>query len=210
MPQFGRNYLEVWMYTETRFPELGIRFIAVNDGVDSDDQMGSDFIPFPNIINKWYAKDTSKKIRAVFRNKGMSMSGQRLSTNAPYSYIRDEDGHLLVDEETAPTVELIFRLCVEGNGSGKIARMLKERGINELDAIIQRLYADRVAGTLSAERFAKLSESYEQEQAELRQSAEELRSVVTAAETQTVNIQEFFESRQEVHRTDGTDPSAPA
>ena len=79
------------------------------------------------MFNEWYAKDTSKKIRAVFRNKGMS--GQRLSTNAPYGYTRAEDGHLLIDEETAPVVELIFQLCVEGNGPGKIARMLKERGI---------------------------------------------------------------------------------
>ena len=128
MSRFGRNYLEVGLYTEIRFPEMGVRFIAVNDGVDSDDQMGNDFTPFRNIINEWYAKDTSKKIRAVFRNKGMS--GQRLSTNAPYGYIRGEDGHLLVDEETAPVVELIFQLCAEGNGPGKIARILKERGIS--------------------------------------------------------------------------------
>ena len=127
MSRFGRNYLEVGLYTEIRFPEMGVRFIAVNDGVDSDDQMGNDFTPFRNIINEWYAKDTSKKIRAVFRNKGMS--GQRLSTNAPYGYIKGENGHLLVDEETAPVVELIFRLCIEGNGPGKIARILKERGI---------------------------------------------------------------------------------
>ena len=127
MSRFGRNYLEVGLYTEIRFPEMGVRFIAVNDGVDSDDQMGNDFTPFRNIINEWYAKDTSKKIRAVFRNKGMS--GQRLSTNAPSGYRRGEDGHLLVDEETAPVVELIFQLCAEGNGPGKIARMLKERGI---------------------------------------------------------------------------------
>lgn len=127
MSRFGRNYLEVGLYTEIRFPEMGVRFIAVNDGVDSDDQMGNDFAPFRNIINEWYAKDTSKKIRAVFRNKGMS--GQRLFTNAPYGYIKGENGHLLVDEETAPVVELIFRLCAEGNGPGKIARMLKERGI---------------------------------------------------------------------------------
>ena len=127
MSRFGRNYLEVGLYTEIRFPEMGVRFIAVNDGVDSDDQMGNDFTPFRNIINEWYAKDTSKKIRAVFRNKGMS--GQRLAVNSPYGYIKGEDGHLLVDEETAPVVELIFQLCVEGNGPGKIARMLKEREI---------------------------------------------------------------------------------
>lgn len=127
MSRFGRNYLEVGLYTEIRFPEMGVRFIAVNDGVDSDNAMDNDFTPFRNIINEWYAKDTSKKIRAVFRNKGMS--GQRLSTQAPYGYIRDEDGNLLIDEETAPVVELIFQLCVEGNGPGKIARMLKEREI---------------------------------------------------------------------------------
>lgn len=127
MSRFGRNYLEVGLYTEIRFPEMGVRFIAVNDGVDSDNFMDNDFTPFRNIINEWMAKDTSKKIRAVFRNKGMS--GLRLSTQAPYGYLRDEDGHLLIDEETAPVVELIFQLCVEGNGPGRIARMLKEREI---------------------------------------------------------------------------------
>lgn len=127
MSRFGRNYLEVGLYTEIRFPELGVRFVAVNDGVDSENQTDNDFTPFRNIINEWYAKDTSKKIRAVLRNKGMS--GQRLSTNAPFGYVRGEGGTLLVDEETAPTVELIFQLCVEGNGPGKIARMLKERNL---------------------------------------------------------------------------------
>lgn len=127
MSRFGRNYLEVGLYTEIRFPEMGVRFVAVNDGVDSDNQMDNDFTPFRNIINEWYAKDTSKKIRAVFRNKGLS--GERLATNAPFGYIKGEDGKLLIDEETAPVVELIFRLCAEGNGPGKISRMLKEREI---------------------------------------------------------------------------------
>lgn len=127
MSRFGRNYLEVGLYTEIRFPELGIRFIAINDGVDSDDQMGNDFTPFRNIINEWYAKDTSKKVRAVLRNKGLS--GQRLTGMAPFGYIKGEDGALLVDEETAPIVKLIFQLSVEGNGIGKIARMLRERQI---------------------------------------------------------------------------------
>ena len=66
MSRFGRNYLEVGMYTEVRFPEYDVRFIAVNDGVDSQRE-DNDFTPFRNIINEWYAKDTSKKIRAVFR-----------------------------------------------------------------------------------------------------------------------------------------------
>ena len=127
MSRFGRNYLEVGLYTEVRFPEMGVRFIAVNDGVDSDNFMDNDFTPFRNIINEWMAKDTSKKIRSVFHAKGMS--GKRLSTNAPHGYIRDGDGKLLKDAETAPVVELIFQLFAEGNGPGKIARMLKEREI---------------------------------------------------------------------------------
>ena len=105
---------------------MGVRFIAVNDGVDSERE-DNDFTPFRNIINEWYAKDTSKKIRAVFRNKGMS--GQRISTQTPYGYLRSEDGNLYVDEETVPNVRLIFQLCAEGNGPGKIARMLKEQEI---------------------------------------------------------------------------------
>ena len=134
MSRLGREYLQVGQLTEIRFPELGVRFIAVNDGVDSDDQMGNDFTPFRNIINEWYAKDTSKKVRAVFRNKGMS--GQRLGGIVPYGYIKDETGQLVIDEETAPIVKLIFQLCVEGNGTGKIARILKEREIPTPGTII--------------------------------------------------------------------------
>ena len=123
MSRFGRNYLEVGMYTEVRFPEYDVRFIAVNDGVDSQRE-DNDFTPFRNIINEWYAKDTSKKIRAVFRAKGMS--GERISTKTPYGYLRDSEGHLSVDPETAPVVRLIFQMSAEGNGPGKIARHLRE------------------------------------------------------------------------------------
>ncbi len=79
------------------------------------------------LSNEWYAKDTSKKIKAVFRNKGMS--GQSLTTNIPFGYIKDKNGKWIVDEETAPIVKLIFQLCAEGNGPSKIARMLMERKI---------------------------------------------------------------------------------
>lgn len=72
MSRLGRDYLQVGMYTEMVFPNADIRFIAINNGVDSDNQQDSDFTPFLNIINEWYAKDTSKKIRAVFKAKGES------------------------------------------------------------------------------------------------------------------------------------------
>ncbi|MGF0008813.1 recombinase family protein [Intestinimonas butyriciproducens] len=127
MSRFGRNYLQVGMYTEMMFPDKDVRFIAINNNVDSDKQDDNDFTPFLNIINEWYAKDTSKKIRAVFKNKGMS--GQRLGTHAPYGYLKGEDGKLVVDQETAPVVRMIFRLCGQGMGVGKIARVLREKQI---------------------------------------------------------------------------------
>ena len=127
MSRFGRNYLEVGLYTEIRFPEMGVRFVAVNDGVDSDNQSDNDFTPFRNIMNEWYANDTSKKLRAVLRNKGLS--GKRIAVRAPYGYIRCADGSLIIDEEAKPIVQLIFQLCIEGNGARKISRILQERKI---------------------------------------------------------------------------------
>ena len=74
-----------------------------------------------------YAKDTSKKLRAVLRNKGLS--GKRIAVRAPYGYIRCADGSLIIDEEAKPIVQLIFQLCIEGNGARKISRILQERKI---------------------------------------------------------------------------------
>ena len=128
MSRFGRNYLEVGMYTEIRFPEMGVRFIAVNDGVDSERE-DNDFTPFRNIINEWYAKDTSKKIRAVFKAKGES--GKPLCTNPPYGYLKDPDDkhHWIVDEVAADVVRDIFKMCVAGKGPSQIAKALSQRQI---------------------------------------------------------------------------------
>ena len=105
MSRIGRNYLEVGMYTEVKFPNNDIRFIAINNGVDSDNQQDNDFTPFLNIINEFYVKDTSKKIRAVMKNKGES--GEYLTSNPPYGYLKDPDNpkkHWIVDEEAAQVV----------------------------------------------------------------------------------------------------------
>ena len=79
MSRLGRDYLKVGFYTEVLFVEKGVRFIAINNGIDSANQQDSDFTPFLNIINEWYAKDTSKKIRAVMKSKGEA--GEHLSQN---------------------------------------------------------------------------------------------------------------------------------
>ena len=116
MSRLGRDYLRVGYYTEVVLPGADVRFIAVNNGVDSATQEGSDFTPFLNIINEWYAKDTSKKIRAVFRAKGES--GRPLCTNPPYGYLKDpvNKDHWIVDETAVEVVREIFGMCIDGIG----------------------------------------------------------------------------------------------
>lgn len=128
MSRLGRDYLQVGMYTEIMFPNMDVHFIAVNDGVDS--HVGeNEFTPFRNIINEWYAKDTSKKIRAVKRSKGMA--GEHIGSHAPYGYMKNPDNkkEWLIDEEAAEVVREIFRLCVNGYGPTRIANILTERKI---------------------------------------------------------------------------------
>ncbi|WP_237440959.1 recombinase family protein, partial [Enterococcus gallinarum] len=114
LSRFGRSYAEVALYTEILFPKLDVRFIAVNDGVDSETQDANeiDFAPFRNVFNEFYAKDTSKKIRAVQRTKGLA--GERLAVIPPFGYTKDPNdrNHLLVDEEASKVVQKIFDYCI--------------------------------------------------------------------------------------------------
>ena len=126
MSRLGRNYLQVGMYTEMIFPQKGVRFIAINDGVDSA-QGENDFAPLRNIFNEWLVRDTSKKIKAIKRSKGMS--GKPITSKPVYGYLMDEDENFIIDEEAAPVVRQIYSLCLAGNGPTKIARMLTEQQI---------------------------------------------------------------------------------
>ena len=126
MSRLGRNYLQVGMYTEMIFPQKGVRFIAINDGVDSA-QGDNDFAPLRNIFNEWLVRDTSKKIKAVKRSKGMN--GKPITSKPVYGYLMDEDENFIIDEEAAPVVKQIYNLCLAGNGPTKIARMLTEQQI---------------------------------------------------------------------------------
>ena len=129
MSRLGRDYLRVGYYTEVVLPGADVRFIAINNGVDSATQQDSDFTPFLNIINEWYAKDTSKKIRAVFRAKGES--GKPLCTTPPYGYLKDpaDKDHWIIDEEAAAVVREIFQMCMNGMGPTTIAHALSARMI---------------------------------------------------------------------------------
>ena len=126
MSRFGRNYLQVGFYTEMMFPKKNVRFIAVNNGVDSANPADNDFTPFLNIMNEWYAKDTSKKIKAVFKAK--MRDGKRVSGAVPYGYYRkpEDKQTLYVDEVSASVVRRIFQLACDGMGATAIADTLSE------------------------------------------------------------------------------------
>ena len=124
MSRVGRDYLQVGFYTEVFFREKGVRFIAVSNGVDSDNNTSSEFAPFLNIMNEWYLRDCSRKIRAVLQAKGKD--GKPVTSNPPYGYVKspDDKNLWLVDEEAAEVVKKIFRLTVEGMGPYQIAKRL--------------------------------------------------------------------------------------
>lgn len=129
LSRLGRNYIEVGNYTEILFPRWNVRYIAINDNYDSLYSEGNELAPFKNLFNEWFARDTSKKIRAVVKAK--AERGERVSTQIPYGYKKDPDikGHLLIDEVTAPVVKMIFELCALGNGPRVIANILREKKI---------------------------------------------------------------------------------
>ncbi len=126
LSRLGRNYLETGTYIEVFFPNHNVRYIAINDGVDSIDNAQMDITPFRNIINEMYAKDTSRKIKSALHAR--KMQGKYMATTAPFGYKKDEKdhNHLVIDEVTAPVVELIFSIAEEGVGLHAICNRLRK------------------------------------------------------------------------------------
>ena len=129
LSRFGRDYLEVGQYIDVIFPALNCRFIAVNDNVDTIRNSNDMMAIFKNVMNDFYARDTSAKIRAV--RKSAMCSGRYMGAFAPYGYVKDPaDKHkFLIDESAAEVVRWIFTLRAGGIGCPKIARELNEKGI---------------------------------------------------------------------------------
>ena len=128
MSRFGRDYLKVGYYTEVLLPDAGVHFVAINDGVDS--KFGdNDFTPFRNIINEWYAKDTSKKIKAVMKSR--ALAGEHLTGYPPFGYMNDPNNkkRWIIDVPCAEVVKEIYALYIGGNSLFGIARILNGRGI---------------------------------------------------------------------------------
>ena len=164
--RLGRNRLVVGQLLEEGFDSLGVRYIAIMDNIDTAKGI-SDLVPMQDLFNEWHAKNTSQKVRNVFKNKGMS--GVPLTTNPPFGYMKNPDNtkEWIVDEEAAKTVRQIFALCVEGLGPTQIAKRLKAakvptpteywisigRNCSKPPAVPYNWCADTVANILSKQEY---------------------------------------------------------
>ena len=127
LSRLGRNSALTGLYTNFTFPQNGVRYIAINDNFDTSDpnSVNYDFAGIRNWFNEFFARDTSRKIRAVQKAKGER--GLPLTTNVPYGYVKDPDDpkHWIIDPEAAAVVKRVFDLCMEGRGPSQIANQLK-------------------------------------------------------------------------------------
>ena len=125
LSRFGRDYLMTGQYIEMILPDYDVRYIAINDNVDTL-RSENEMMVFKNVFNDWYARDCSKKIKAVFKAKGQS--GKPLTSMIPYGYKKSETDKNVweIDEEAAEVVRRIFQLCIDGYGPTQIARILTE------------------------------------------------------------------------------------
>ncbi len=147
LSRLGRNYLESGAYIEVFFPQRHVRYIAVNDGVDSEQSGGLDITPFKNILNEFYSRDISKKVKSGKHIR--ALEGKFMGTTAPFGYRKDpqDKNHLIVDEATAPTVRLIYSLALEGYGTNRIGKVLYERKIPKPSYYKQEFFSQHDSGS---------------------------------------------------------------
>ena len=127
LSRLGRDYVTVGQYTDIYFPDHNVRFIAINDLVDSDEGE-NEIAPFKNVMNEMYARDISRKVRSAHRIRGTS--GEPLS-QPPYGYMKSPENKKkwIIDPEAATVVKDIFKMTLEGKGAETIARILQEKKV---------------------------------------------------------------------------------
>ena len=151
LSRLGRNYIKSGYYLEEYFPKNNIRYIAVNDNYDNLFESNNDFAPFKNIINEWYARDISKKVK--FSIRAMQERGEvRKQGKVLYGYLQDDDGNRTLDPETAPIVQMIFDLYLEIKSIEEVARILKEK------KVITPGYHDFIKNGHNAKFYTNISE----------------------------------------------------
>ncbi len=153
LSRLGRNYIETGVYIEVYFPEHRVRYIAINDAVDTVTTESADFTPFKNIMNEFYAKDTSRKVKSAL--KARVMDGMYVATSAPYGYQKlPEDHHrLIVDERYAPVVRVIFKLALDGMGISSIRNEINQKHILRPGAVNPNGYERHFDGVDDEKRY---------------------------------------------------------
>lgn len=138
LSRLGRDYLKTGYYTEVFFPESDVRYIALNDGIDTLNS-DNDIAPFKNILNEMYAKDISKKIKSAYKVR--IARGEYHGAFAPFGYAKDPDnkGKLIIDKESSETVKLIFSLAKQGLGAARIRNVLIEKKLPTPSAYLNKL-----------------------------------------------------------------------
>lgn len=151
LSRLGRNYLQSGAYIEMYFPQKNIRYIAITDGIDTLNSNQNDIMPFKNILNEMYAKDTSKKVKSAIHSR--MREGTYIGSKAPFGYLKDPNNkrRLIIDEKTKPIIELIYKLCLEGKGTQLISQELMKRKIPRPSAFVEN--AEKLYGLTEENKY---------------------------------------------------------
>ena len=196
MSRIGRDHLQVGFFTDILFREKEVRFIAINNGIDSDRQETSEFAPFLNIMNEWFVRDTSKKIKAVLKSRGSS-GNAHTSNIPPYGYLKDPENPDHCHYVSLNEREFVYSLqeesamkdiAVSETVKNRIER--NQKRVHELDMLIRKIYEDNVIGRLPDRLFQSMLTDYENEQNELNK----------IIETDTADMQRIIGGQNNVER----------
>ena len=151
LSRLGRNYLQSGAYIEMYFPQKNIRYIAITDGIDTLNSNQNDIMPFKNILNEMYAKDTSKKVKSAIQSR--MREGTYIGSKAPFGYLKDPNNkrRLIIDEKTKSIIELIYKLCLEGKGTQLISQELMKRKIPRPSAFVEN--AEKLYGLTEENKY---------------------------------------------------------
>ena len=151
LSRLGRNYLQSGAYIEMYFPQKNIRYIAITDGIDTLNSNQNDIMPFKNILNEMYAKDTSKKVKSAIQSR--MREGTYIGSKAPFGYLKDPNNkrRLIIDEKTKPIIELIYKLCLEGKGTQLISQELMKRKIPRPSTFVEN--AEKLYGLTEENKY---------------------------------------------------------
>ena len=151
LSRLGRNYLESGAYIEMYFPQKNVRYIAITDGIDSINSYEFDIMPFKNILNEMYAKDTSKKVKSAIQSR--MKEGTYIGSKAPFGFKKDpNDKHkLILDERAKYIIELVYELCLEGKGTQLISQEMMKRKIPRPSSFLEN--ADKLYGLTEENKY---------------------------------------------------------